>query len=1201
MTGDPGVEDAPATPVDAQAEGASIERAIAALEAQRALLGDDVVETALRPLRERREQARRRLAVEQRKLVTVLFADLVDFTVLSRRLDAEDTRAVVRAYFDRWQDVITAHGGTVEKFIGDAVMAVFGLHQAEEDDAHRAVRAALAMAATLPELNEQLGRQYAVSLRMRVGIDSGDVVVSTLDERAGHDFVVVGETVNRASRIQSAAPVDAVLISADTHRQVRGWFSVERQEALALKGIDGPVTTYLVRSERPRGFRLDRAGGVEGVEASTVGRDPELRALQERMWDVVEESRWQVITVVGDAGVGKSRLLLDFDRWLGERPDDVWWFRGRASHSDQNRPGALLRDLMSTRLGVQESDPTEVVRAKAEQGVELAFPGDPQARRHAHLVASWLGYELDDAATPPPGDPRSLRDQATALLAQYFARLSESAPVVMLLEDLHWADDGSLAWLDAADRVLHDRPVLVVATARPSLRERRPHWGEGLAHHSRLPLQPLSRRQSRQLVHELLQHVDRVPDTLTELVVEAAEGNPFYIEELVTWLVDAGVVVRGTPTWRVHEERIGTVRVPSTLKGVLQARLDALSQPERAVLQRASVVGRVFWDDAVDHLDAGSVATTPAALEALHRRELVFQREVSAFDSAREFLFKHALLRDVAYDGVLKARRATYHALTARWLAEVTERSQRADEYAALIAEHYRQAGDPAACEWYLRAARQAASVHALDEATRLLAQSLDVVPTGDEALRFDVLAAREQVLDRQGDRDGQRADLAAMGEAAESLQDPRRHTVLALARSRWAFTRSEYADATRWACEAVETASGTGLAREEAEGLLWWGKALTWRSENDTARTVLGRAVSTSRAVADAALLGESLRYLSMLSSNEGEYPAALELAEQARDVAAAAGDTEAESVVLAQVATVQFNLGRYDEARTTLEQTLPIFRLSGHRYREAIALGNMASIAMGQGHLADARGWCREALALCVSLQDQEAIATDLNVLGQIDMTVGRYDDARDYLRRARDTAIGVAASQIEADSRCRLALLALEVGDLDEALHEAQAAVAAAGDTPSAMEPPHAELALGYVLSARGAHGDAAAAFARAGAGFAELGLPAPQRECEAGLALAELHRGHLVAARARTEPLLEHLDVEGLAGGVWPGSVLRACWQVLEAAGDERANDVRRRAQEFLTTMARRIGDGEMAAGYLSVPRHAAMLPTNEPPG
>ncbi|MGN6610179.1 MAG: ATP-binding protein, partial [Angustibacter sp.] len=814
-------------------ECAELDRAIAALEGQRDVLGDDVVETALRPLRERRQRAERQLTGEQRKLVTVLFADLVDFTTLSRGRDAEDTRAVVAAYFDAWQQVIAAHGGVVEKFIGDAVMAVFGLHHAREDDALQAIRAALAMRDGLPELNQALSDRYGVTLAMRVGIDSGEVVVSTLDERSDTDFVVVGDTVNRASRLQAAAPADGVLVSADAHRPVRGWFAVQPLTGLRLKGIDDPVDAFVVRSERPRGFHLDRARGVEGVETRTVGRDVELRRLQELLWDTVEDQRYTVVTVVGDAGVGKSRLLLDFDRWLGERSEDTWWFRGRATQSDENRAGALLRDVMATRFGVQESDPPAAVRAKAEAGVRLAFPDDAAAAQHALTVAAWLGFELDDTARALPRDPQALRDQATTLLARYFAELSRTAPVVVLLEDLHWADDGSLRWLDAAAEALHEHPVLVVATARPTLLEHRPLWGEGLAHHRRLGLQPLSRRESRALLRELLQHVEHLPSTIVDLVAEAAEGNPFYIEELVTWLVDAGVIERGSPSWRVREDRIGAVAVPSTLRGVLQARLDALTMAERIVLQRASVVGRVFWDDAVDHLDDGTAAPTSSALDQLHRRELVFQRERSAFDSAREFLFKHALLRDVAYEGVLRSRRSAYHAQAARWLAEVTERTGRVDEYAALIAEHLDRAGEPAAVRWYLRAAQHASSIHALTEAVRLLSRGIELASGAEPALRFDLLSAREQVHDRMGERTSQLADLDAMAGVARELDDPRRQVVLLTSRSQSAFENSEYDSASRSAREAAEVASRAGLVREEADALLWWGKSLTWHGHN--------------------------------------------------------------------------------------------------------------------------------------------------------------------------------------------------------------------------------------------------------------------------------------------------------------------------------------------------------------------------------
>ncbi len=367
--------------VSLMTEGADLDAAIAALEAQRGVLGDAVVATALGPLLERRAALRSAEVGEQRKLVTVLFADLVGFTVLSRRLDAEDTRDVVGACFARWQRVIEEHGGVVEKFIGDAVMAVFGLHRSREDDAVRAVRAAMAMVASLREVADDVERRFGERLRMRVGLDTGDVVVSTLGERAGHEFVAVGPTVNRASRLQGEAPEDMVLISEDTRRQVRGQFGLEARPGLRLKGIDEPVDAYVVLTERPRAFELERATGVGGVETSTVGRDTELLVLQEHLADVVDESSWRITTLVGDAGVGKSRLLGELDAWLQERPDPVWWFRGRASPSGQNRPHALLRDAVATRFGIASSDPPATVLQRCEEGFAAAFgPSDRTAR-----------------------------------------------------------------------------------------------------------------------------------------------------------------------------------------------------------------------------------------------------------------------------------------------------------------------------------------------------------------------------------------------------------------------------------------------------------------------------------------------------------------------------------------------------------------------------------------------------------------------------------------------------------------------------------------------------------------------------------------------------------------------------------------------------------------------------------------------------
>ncbi len=1176
-------------------EIASVDRTIAALEAQRATLGDAVVETALEPLRARRAELEAPRA-EQRRLVTVVFADLVDFTVLSRRLDAEDTREVVGGYFARWQRVIEQHGGVVEKFIGDAVMAVFGLSHSYEDDAHRAIRAALEMLAGLEELNADLGERYGVTLHMRVGIDTGEVVVSTLGERKGHGFVAVGPTVNRAARLQAAAPVDRVLISADTQRLVRGAFDVETLPGLDLKGIDEPVDAFVVVYERRLEFRLDPSGGVEGVDTETVGRDLQLRYLQDRFWDVVDEKRWRVITVMGDAGVGKSRLLFDFDSWLADRPEPVWWFRGRAAPSSQQGVNFLLRDVLTSRLDIQLDDPGDVVRSRMVEGF-VSAAGPVEGPQLAAQVGAWLGFDMGDLVADIPTDPQALRDRGTEALGEYFRRLGEQAPVLMLLEDLHWADEGTLRWLDAVAPVLARAQVLVVATARPALLEAHPRWGEGQSHHIRLPLAPLSRRETRALVRQILRHVESLPGVLVDLVIDSSEGNPFYVEELITWLVDAGVVVRGEPHWHVVDELVRTVAVPSTLKGVLQARLDALTFEQRNLLQRASVVGRVFWDQAVTQLEddprAHDEEATRRDLENLRRREVLLQREVSRFAAAREFLFKHALLRDVAYDSVLRAHRERYHRKAAEWLCRTSAAVGREDEYAAVIAEHYELARDPAAAQWYLRAGADAASVYALAEARRMLDSALAHVADDDPWLRFDILLEREALFDRIGEREEQQAALDGMLELADQV-DPPRLVRLYLAQSTLRFMHSEYAAARDDAARAVELAGEIGHAELLAQATLLEGKARTWDADAEGAEAALNRAVELSRAVGRPALLGESLRYLSMLAGNNSDYPASVEYGVQARDTFARAGDTELESTALAQLATTYFNMGRYAEAQQSLEETLPIFRRSGHRYREAINLGNLASVTMMRGHLAASERWARAALELTRQLDEGEAGATYSQVLGALATLTSRFDEAREHLGDALRVARDVGADALGAETLARLSSVELLAGDLDAALTRAHEGVEASATVASDLDRGHTHLSLGYAAAALGRHDEAETAFATASELFDGLDLPALVRECAVGRAGVTADRGDPAGAVAMLEPVLDHLGVAGLSGTSNPGEMLRTSHRVLARAGDERAAQVLAEARDYLRVMAEEVGDPELAKGFLALPAHAELL-------
>ena len=594
-------------------------------------------------------------------------------------------------------------------------------------------------------------------------------------------------------------------------------------------------------------------------------------------------------------------------------------------------------------------------------------------------------------------------------------------------------------------------------------------------------------------------------------MVDASEGNPFYLEELVSWLLDTGVIVREGDRWEVREQLMGRVEVPSTLRAVLQARLDALTDDERFVLERASVIGRVFWEAAVEAIGQQSLETAGVGevLNRLRHRGLVHRRRQSSFAGTGEFVFKHALLRDVTYDSLLKTHRSDYHRRAATWMEDVAESTRRGDQYAGLIARHHELAGsDAPAASWYRRAGAHAASVFALAEATRLATNGLDLVTDSDPALRFDLLAVRQQVLDRVGDRRQQDADLAAMELLLPQI-DPARHLELLIAEANRAYRVSDYGSQESLARHAVDTAQRHGLASAEAQLLL--GKALVWAGDYPAAHRVLEQALETAHQEGDTRAIAEGHRTVAHMSNNQGEFAAAIEHLEAALATYRQMDDRDGEARTLGTLGTVFYKLGRYNEARSYHESALSFFTESGHQLNRAVTLGNIAEIEFIQGDLGAARRIASEGLELCDRLGDREGMGLFHSTLGSVYRRVAMLDEAKSELEAALAIADEVGLHWLAASTLVDLALVHLSEGPADLAASQAADAIGRALQADSPIHTGHARLALGRALGVLGEFDRAQDELSEAAAIGAQLDLGYLVAEATSGLATVAADRG------------------------------------------------------------------------------------------
>jgi len=581
---------------------------------------------------------------EERKVVTVLFCDLVGFTSRAEEMDPEDVAKLLAPYQARLREELERHGGTVEKFIGDAVMALFGAPVAHEDDPERAVRAALAI------------RDFAddEGIELRIGITTGEALVS-LDARPEQgETVATGDVVNTAARLQSAAPVNGILVGEITYRATQHAIEYAEHNPVEAKGKARPVLVWEARRARAR-VALDRLHG-----AALVGRGQELALLKGALTRVRQELSPQLVTIVGVPGIGKSRLVFELSQIVDRDPELIFWRQGRCLSYGEGVTFWALGEIVKAQAGILETDAPAV----AEKKLAVVAP-DEWVRRHLRPLVG-LDAELDVTA--------GQRGEAFAAWRTFLEALAEERPLVLVIEDLHWADETLLDFVDHVVDWATGVPLLVVCSARPELLERRPGWGGGKPNALTLSLSALSDDETARLISELLER-SVLPSETQRALLGRAGGNPLYAEQFARMFAEGGVLEDDT-------------RLPETVQGLIAARLDLLPPDEKALLQDAAVLGKTFWSGALASLAGGDGAALDDRLHSLERKQFVRRERRSTVHGEDEHSFRHILVRDVAYSQIPRGDRAEKHKLTAEWI----ESLGRPEDQSEMLAHHYLQA-----------------------------------------------------------------------------------------------------------------------------------------------------------------------------------------------------------------------------------------------------------------------------------------------------------------------------------------------------------------------------------------------------------------------------------------------------------------------------------------------------------------------------
>jgi class 3 adenylate cyclase/tetratricopeptide (TPR) repeat protein len=871
----------------------------------------------------------------ERRLVSVLFADLVGFTPISESRDPEEVRELLTSYFDTCRRLIDRYGGTVEKFIGDAVMAVWGAPVAKEDDAERAVRAALELTAAVAALGEDAG---AADLRARAGVLTGEAAVTLGAEGQG---MVAGDLVNTASRIQASAQPGGVFVGDATKRASDAAIAYEDAGSHELKGKAEPMQLW--RAVRVVGLRRGVATS-SALEPPFVGRDRELRLVKEHYHATADERRTNLVSVIGIGGIGKSRLAWEFEKYFDGLAADAWWHRGRCLAYGDGVAFWALAEMVRGRAGIVEDEDSVSASAKLRASVDQLVP-DPNERRFVEpRLAQLLGLE-----DRPPGDEANL----FAAWRLFFERMSDADPVIMVFEDIHWADSALLDFIEHMLDWSRERPIFILTLSRPELLDRRPTWGAGKRGFTSIFLEPLPSEAMETL---LAGPLPGLPGDILEKILQRAEGVPFYAVETVRMLLDRGLIVREGNVYRATGP-IETLEVPETLQALIAARLDGLATEERRLLQRASVLGKSFTLQGLAAVTGIQESKLESTLSSLVHKEVLGVTTDPMSPERGQYGFLQDLVKKVAYDTMSRRERKSGHLAAAAYLLSAVDE----DEIVEVVAAHYLDAfeaepnADDAsgirekARDMLIRAAERAASLGANAEAQRSLEHAIELT---DERLEQAGLLERAGRMARAGGRADQAVGHYERSIAlfeAEGATHPAARVSARLAEVMW--DRGRLGDAVRRMERSFAVLSEEEPDSDLATVAATLARLLFFSGQAAAAAERVEVALEIAEALGLPEVLSQALNTKSLTLLARGRQRESLALLRYALDVAL---DHEIPTAALRayyNLTDVAIQVDSYREATERARSGLALARRVGHRDWEWQFIGQMyPQVALGE-----------------------------------------------------------------------------------------------------------------------------------------------------------------------------------------------------------------------------------------------------------